>query len=935
MKCGTLIIGLGLALACAAPAATLTLSNYNAGSTALHGIADKSGARLAPGAGAGVIGRMKTLSDTQVQALVDEGDIAALDADFEVFDPVSGAFDLANLEEDGAFEVVLSADTRASQNAFGGSAIYVWLYKGASRIAAEEFFLAKLGSQFPTDPEDLPPLGPVEVRVMPGNLAQLFSGAVGPGEHDYGLGGGPALVLRMGPFTEENRAPVALDSSINVAPGLPFNGQVEATDADLDTLTYILVQDAAKGELDFESDGSYTYTADPLATGQDSFTFKANDDNLDSNVATVTIHIGVLPPQSQTITFNPPPQRTVAEAPFALEATASSGLPVVFEILSGPASVEGDVVTLQGVVGTVYVRATQPGNAQFDPAPPVVQYFHVTAVTSTPTLGHLKQVYTGSPLTVSLAGVSPGTEVTIAYNGSETPPTNAGSYNVVATIAGGPTKKGKFTIAKAPLTAAADDKTRLIGETNPELTFSYNGFLGADTAETVFPEPATKTAKAPVISTTATPKSPAGAYPIKLSGGKADNYTLVYENAVLIVDGFAGLHEILLASEADLRPGAKVELNVAKSVKLAAGGNKLSVSGKLSVPGETAALSLKGDLNIDAQHGEASGPLTVSKKNGAVTNTYVVTPTITVTGELEATLQINGVLAASGANGRRIFTPAKGQTLSFTGSHTAIIAPPASPGPEGSGHATGNIDRKAVLKLAGKLADGRAFTSSLRPAFEDEDGDVVSYRLFAQPYKRRESYAAGWINLTPHPDLPLRRHVSSGANAVLVWAKLGSNSDKSYRAGFGPLDCDFTLDPWIKPAKATRNTPAILLSETLGLAPDGSFAVAHSAFASPSFEDLPTGLTVQDSNNRINVTVPADNLTGWKVKSLKVTNGVFTGEAVLKKETPKARKITFSGILRQPPSGEASAVIGRGHFLLPPELTGGETVSGDVLFTAP
>ncbi len=934
MKRGTFTIGLWLALLLTAPAATLTFSNYNAGATALHGIADKSGTLMAPGAGSGVAGRMKTLSDAQVQTLVDSGDLAALDADFEIFG--AGAFDLANLEENGAFEAALSADTRASpQNAFGGSSIFVWLYKGASRTAATEYFLAKLTSQFPTDPEDLPPLGPIEIRVMPGRLTALFAGGIGPGTHDFGLGGGAVSVLRMGPIEEENQAPLAQDASHDVLPGVLFSGQAGATDADLDDLTFILVQDATKGVLDLEADGSFTYTANALSTGQDTFTFKANDGTADSNTATVTFSIGEASPGTQTITFDPPPQRTVADAPFELEATASSGLPVQFQILSGPANLAGDVVTLTGAVGIVYVRATQPGNGSFSAAPFVDRYFHVTVVASVPTLGNLKQVYTGSPLTVSVAGVAPGTEVVITYNGSETPPTNAGSYAVVAAIAGGPTKKGKLIISKAPLTVTADDQSRVVGEENPELTFSYSGFVGGDNEATVFPVPATKTIKPPVISTTASAKSPAGLYPIKLSGGGAANYALVFENATLTVDGFAGLHEILLASDADGRPGAKVELTVAKAVKLGDSGNTQAVSGRLYVPGEKSAVAIKGVLTIDALSGEATGTLMASKKTGAVTNTYQLSLTITVGGGFGAELQINGALAADGVDGGRVFTLAKGQVLGFPGSHTAIIAPPSSVGPEGAGHATASIDRNGVLKLAGKLADDRAFTASLRPVFEDDDGDLISYRLFAQPYKRLDSYLAGWIELTPHPDLPARRHVSASANAVLVWAKQASPSDKAARAGFAPLDCGFTLDPWTKPAKATKSAVAVLLSATLGLPLDGAFDVAHSLFDSPSFADLPTGLAVQDSSNRINVAEPAGNPTGWKIKSLNTANGVFSGEFVLTQEAPKPRKVLFSGVLRQPPASEPAAIIGRGFFLLPSVVKGEESFSGDLLFTAP
>ncbi|MCW1924498.1 hypothetical protein OKA05_18170 [Luteolibacter arcticus] len=79
----------------------------------------------------------------------------------------------------------------------------------------------------------------------------------------------------------------------------------------------------------------------------------------------------------QTITFGPLPDQEVGDPPLELSATASSGLPVAFSILSGPATLSGSTLTLTGP-GTVVVRATQPGNVSYAAAPPVTQSFIVT-----------------------------------------------------------------------------------------------------------------------------------------------------------------------------------------------------------------------------------------------------------------------------------------------------------------------------------------------------------------------------------------------------------------------------------------------------------------------------------------------------------------------------------------------------------------------------
>ena len=86
---------------------------------------------------------------------------------------------------------------------------------------------------------------------------------------------------------------------------------------------------------------------------------------------------GVLNPGYQAISFPPIPDQITSAAPFDIVATATSGLPVQFEVVSGPASVSGNTVTLTGAPGEVTVRATQPGNATFNAATPVVNKFMV------------------------------------------------------------------------------------------------------------------------------------------------------------------------------------------------------------------------------------------------------------------------------------------------------------------------------------------------------------------------------------------------------------------------------------------------------------------------------------------------------------------------------------------------------------------------------
>lgn len=84
---------------------------------------------------------------------------------------------------------------------------------------------------------------------------------------------------------------------------------------------------------------------------------------------------GTLSADFQTIDFQEVPNKLVSDAPFTISATASSGLPVSFEVVSGPATINGNTVTLTGTSGEVVIKATQAGDSSFQPAESVFETF--------------------------------------------------------------------------------------------------------------------------------------------------------------------------------------------------------------------------------------------------------------------------------------------------------------------------------------------------------------------------------------------------------------------------------------------------------------------------------------------------------------------------------------------------------------------------------
>lgn len=164
----------------------------------------------------------------------------------------------------------------------------------------------------------------------------------------------------------------------------------------------------------------------------------------------------------QTITFAALPDVNVLAGPITLSATASSGLPVTFTLVSGPATLSGSTLTLSGTKGDVVVRASQPGDATYAAAADVDRSFNVTdQIAPTITSQPVKQTLTAgatATFTVTATGtpvptyqwrkdgaaISGATSATLTIDSVTT--ANAGSYTVVVTNAAGSVTSSAATL---------------------------------------------------------------------------------------------------------------------------------------------------------------------------------------------------------------------------------------------------------------------------------------------------------------------------------------------------------------------------------------------------------------------------------------------------------------------------------------------------------
>jgi endonuclease G, mitochondrial len=166
---------------------------------------------------------------------------------------------------------------------------------------------------------------------------------------------------------------VVPSSTWKVALVLPAGGGDDAARVDCSTRTIAVIMPNTQG-IRNDPWENYLTTVDAVETltGYNFFS------NLPSPIqACVEAGInGVNPKNSQTITFDPIEPHTFGDADFTLDVSASSGLPVGLEVLSGPATIAGSTVHLTGA-GSVTIRASQPGNVNYDPATDVTRSFTV------------------------------------------------------------------------------------------------------------------------------------------------------------------------------------------------------------------------------------------------------------------------------------------------------------------------------------------------------------------------------------------------------------------------------------------------------------------------------------------------------------------------------------------------------------------------------
>src|SRR6185312_9884100 len=156
--------------------------------------------------------------------------------------------------------------------------------------------------------------------------------------------------------TPINDAPVAQNDTVATDENMSVSGNVLTNDSDVDgdALSAVLVSGPSHGSLAVNADGSFTYTPNNGYSGPDSFSYKANDGSVDSNVATVNINV-----------------HFVNSAPVALSdpVVTNEDTPVSGNVLTNDTDADGDALNAVLVNGPAHGSLTLNADGSFTYTP--------------------------------------------------------------------------------------------------------------------------------------------------------------------------------------------------------------------------------------------------------------------------------------------------------------------------------------------------------------------------------------------------------------------------------------------------------------------------------------------------------------------------------------------------------------------------------------
>ena len=340
-------------------------------------------------------------------------------------------------------------------------------------------------------------------------------------------------------------------------------------------------------------------------------------------------------------------------------------------------------------------------------------------------------------------------------------------------------------------------------------------------------------------------------------------------------------------------------------------------SGKI-ISGVTA-VAIKGQLTtlpLDADHPELT--LSIPRKNSTP---LLLTLTFDApNNNLDGDLSDQDTHTAEVAAWRNAWNATTRKATAYAIAHTFSLEQPDQGSdllPQGYGYGAFTAkDTTGALTVAGKLADGSAFTNA---TFVGMQGQVLVY----QSLYGNKGCLAGVLKANAAP-ARADNTVEVAAGYHLDWLKPGpvpNSKDTVYKSGFGPVHLTVEGAVYTPPAKGAivMELPAPASNDNAKLEFESGGLPAKLEITFGILNPSATGLT-----NKVIMPTFAGGGNPQKINLpiLTPATGLFGGDFTLAGETAaKNRKVTFQGQMVRHISG---GIRGYGFFLMPelPDSTG-------------
>ena len=185
-----------------------------------------------------------------------------------------------------------------------------------------------------------------------------------------GCGSGGSVPANIPTITVNNPAPTVTYSTTPIV--------LSATSNSSGTITYAVVS------------GPATITGSTLTlTGVGTVVLQVSEAATADYAATSENYSFTVVQAVPTLAFAAVPTKVVGNAPFTVSATSASNGSVTYTVVSGPASVTGSTVTLNGTTGTVVLNASQAATVDYAAATAQTSFLVLASAAVCPTSGTL------------------------------------------------------------------------------------------------------------------------------------------------------------------------------------------------------------------------------------------------------------------------------------------------------------------------------------------------------------------------------------------------------------------------------------------------------------------------------------------------------------------------------------------------------------------